>query len=40
MALGVDAETADADAEGIEHHVSDATLEAFRSHLRKPRRAR
>ncbi|MGE0848122.1 MAG: manganese-binding transcriptional regulator MntR [Hyphomicrobiaceae bacterium] len=40
MALGVDAETADADAEGIEHHVSDATLEAFRSHLRKPRRVR
>ena len=40
MALGVDAETADADAEGIEHHVSDATLEAFRGHLRKPRRAR
>jgi DtxR family manganese transport transcriptional regulator len=33
MALGVD-------AEGIEHHVSDATLEAFRGHLRKPRRAR
>jgi DtxR family transcriptional regulator, manganese transport regulator len=33
IALGVDAETADADAEGIEHHVSDATLEAFRSYL-------
>jgi len=28
-ALGVDAETARADAEGIEHHVSDATLAAF-----------
>jgi DtxR family transcriptional regulator, manganese transport regulator len=33
MSLGVDAETADADAEGIEHHVSEATLEAFRRHL-------
>jgi DtxR family transcriptional regulator, manganese transport regulator len=33
IALGVDAETADADAEGIEHHVSEATLEAFRSYL-------
>jgi DtxR family manganese transport transcriptional regulator len=33
IALGVDAETADADAEGIEHHVSEATLEAFRRHL-------
>lgn len=30
MALGVDAITADADAEGIEHHVSEETLEAFR----------
>ena len=40
IALGVDAETADADAEGIEHHVSDATLEAFRAHLRKDRRNR
>jgi DtxR family manganese transport transcriptional regulator len=38
VALGVDADTADADAEGIEHHVSDATLAAFRSHLRKLRR--
>jgi DtxR family manganese transport transcriptional regulator len=27
--LGVDAETARSDAEGIEHHVSDATLRAF-----------
>jgi DtxR family manganese transport transcriptional regulator len=33
IALGVDAETAEADAEGIEHHVSDATLTAFRAHL-------
>jgi DtxR family transcriptional regulator, manganese transport regulator len=40
VALGVDAETADADAEGIEHHVSNATLQAFRSYLRKERRAR
>ena len=39
-ALGVDAETADADAEGLEHHVSDATLDAFRSYLRRERRAR
>lgn len=38
IALGVDAETADADAEGIEHHVSKATLEAFRKHLAKSRR--
>ena len=37
IALGVDAETADADAEGIEHHVSDATLEAFRGYLKKAR---
>lgn len=27
--LGVDAETAEADAEGIEHHVSEQTLAAF-----------
>jgi len=40
IALGVDPETADADAEGIEHHVSNATLQAFRSYLRKERRAR
>ncbi|MBL0922459.1 MAG: manganese-binding transcriptional regulator MntR [Phycisphaerales bacterium] len=29
VALGVDAATARADAEGIEHHVSEATLAAF-----------
>jgi DtxR family manganese transport transcriptional regulator len=29
IAVGVDAETAEADTEGIEHHVSEATLEAF-----------
>lgn len=40
MAMGVDAETADADAEGIEHHVSDATLAAFRNYLCKHRRVR
>ena len=40
IALGVDAETADADAEGIEHHVSKATLEAFRKHLAKRRHRR
>jgi DtxR family transcriptional regulator, manganese transport regulator len=38
VALGVDAKTADADAEGIEHHVSNATLSAFRDYLvRHPR---
>jgi DtxR family transcriptional regulator, manganese transport regulator len=40
VALGVDAETADADAEGIEHHVSGATLRAFRRYMAKARRAR
>jgi DtxR family manganese transport transcriptional regulator len=40
VALGVDDETADADAEGIEHHVSKATLEAFRRHLGKDRARR
>lgn len=29
LTLGVDPATAEADAEGIEHHVSDETLEAF-----------
>lgn len=29
LALGVPRETAEADAEGIEHHVSEATLKAF-----------
>jgi DtxR family transcriptional regulator, manganese transport regulator len=38
IALGVNAETADADAEGIEHHVSDATLDAFRKYLADKRR--
>jgi DtxR family manganese transport transcriptional regulator len=40
VALGVDAETADADAEGIEHHVSETTLAAFRKFLARPRRRR
>ena len=31
--LGIDEETAERDAEGIEHHVSDKTLEAFESAL-------
>jgi DtxR family manganese transport transcriptional regulator len=33
VALGVDARTADADAEGIEHHVSSKTLDAFRKYV-------
>jgi DtxR family manganese transport transcriptional regulator len=33
LAIGVPAEAAEADAEGIEHHVSDATLRAFRQFL-------
>src|SRR6185312_2944656 len=37
IALGVAPETADSDAEGIEHHVSRETLEAFRRHLSKQR---
>lgn len=38
--LGVDPAIADSDAEGIEHHVSDATLKAFRAHLRGKRATR
>jgi DtxR family manganese transport transcriptional regulator len=38
IALGVDPETADTDAEGIEHHVSTATLGAFRGYLTLRRR--
>ena len=34
--LGVPAETAQADAEGIEHHVSSATLDAFERFLAVP----
>jgi len=33
VALGIDAEIADSDAEGIEHHVSEQTLAAFRKFL-------
>ncbi len=40
LALGVDAETAEADAEGIEHHVSGVTLDAFRKHLARTQRKR
>ncbi len=40
VSLGVNAATADADAEGIEHHVSAETLDAFRAHLRRNKRAR
>jgi DtxR family manganese transport transcriptional regulator len=38
LALGINAEAAEADAEGIEHHVSEATLKAFAQFLeaRKP----
>lgn len=35
LALGVDAATAEVDAEGIEHHVSEATLAAFRAFIDK-----
>jgi DtxR family manganese transport transcriptional regulator len=37
MALGVPAEAAEQDAEGIEHHVSNATLHAFSRFLRARR---
>lgn len=33
--LGIDEETAERDAEGIEHHVSDQTLEAFERALNR-----
>lgn len=33
LALGVDADTARRDAEGMEHHASEATLQAFRRFL-------
>ncbi len=35
LAIGVPAEAAEQDAEGIEHHVSDATLQAFGKFLRR-----
>ena len=34
-AVGVPAEAAEQDAEGIEHHVSDVTLAAFEEYLKK-----
>ncbi len=34
IGLGIDPVTAESDAEGIEHHVSDETLAAFIRHLR------
>jgi DtxR family manganese transport transcriptional regulator len=34
-ALGISPETARIDAEGIEHHVSAETLEAFRVYLNR-----
>ena len=34
IGLGIDPVTAESDAEGIEHHVSDETLAAFTRHLR------
>lgn len=37
--LGVPAVVAQSDAEGIEHHVSRETLQAFRKHLRRRDRA-
>jgi DtxR family manganese transport transcriptional regulator len=37
VALGVPTEVAEADAEGIEHHVSEATLQAFAHFLQQPR---
>lgn len=38
--LGVPALVAQSDAEGIEHHVSAETLQAFVKHLRRRKRAR
>ncbi|WP_304951742.1 iron dependent repressor, metal binding and dimerization domain protein, partial [Xanthomonas sp. LMG 12460] len=35
LALGIDADTARRDAEGIEHHVSEATLAVFAEFVRK-----
>ena len=38
LAVGVPRESAEADAEGIEHHVGEATLRAFASFLARPAR--
>ena len=39
VAIGAPPEAAEADAEGIEHHVSEATLSAFEHFLEKRKRA-
>ena len=39
LALGVPAEAAEADAEGIEHHVSETTLKAFAAFLHSRNKA-
>lgn len=36
QSLGIDEVTAERDAEGIEHHVSEATLLAFEKHIKRP----
>ena len=38
QSIGVPASVAHSDAEGIEHHVSRETLDAFETHLRRRRR--
>lgn len=38
IALGLDPATAEADAEGLEHHASGATLDAFARALDQPKR--
>ena len=35
ISIGVDEETAEQDAEGVEHHVSDQTLNCFKAFLQK-----
>lgn len=37
QSLGIDEATAERDAEGIEHHVSKATLDAFEQHINEGR---
>ena len=37
IAVGLDPETAEEDAEGIEHHVSEKAMAAFRRFLSKQR---
>ncbi len=38
LSLGIDDETAERDAEGIEHHVSETTLKAFERELKRAQR--